>query len=897
MKIEECNNMINKRFSTVSIFVLAIVIFSLFASPTDVYAGGTVGNGTPESCTEAALDAALSGGGTIVFDCGGSPVTITLTSTKSISSNTQIYGGGLVTISGNDTVRLFSVGPSIDFTITGLTLAHGYVSGENGGAININNGATVSIFNSTFDTNNTLNGYGGAIYVDTATLNITASTFVNNGADVEELGDFALGGGAIQNNDGTVTISGSTFSGNFVDSYTADGGAIYNGDFDDGPGIPDSNPDILSITNSTFYNNQLRNATGGSAGGAIRSGSSLTIIHSTFSNNDSGIASDGGEAGALTITDGDGAILKYNIFTNSSAADCAIRSSVISYTSVGNLIMNNYADPYGCGTPLLTSDPQLGVLQDNGGPTHTMALGSGSPAVDVFATCEVAVDQRGVARPQPNGGNCDIGAYELDTTAPSVSITGGPSDPTNSTSASFTFTPSGDYVSVECRLDSAPFSNCDSSSSHSYSGLANGPHTFTVKVTDAAANSSSESFTWTIDLTPPSVSSITLASTNPTNASSVDFTVTFSEAVTDVDASDFHLAVTGVTGTSITNVIGSGTTRTVTVSTGSGNGTIRLDVVDDNSIIDAAGNPLGGSGLGDGDFTSGQTYTIQRNNAPTNISLSKSTVNENLPVGTTVGTLSTIDPDAGDTFTYTFCGGTDDVSFSLTGNTLKTAAVFDYETNSSYSICIRSTDNGSLSTTKTFTITINNMVDTQTFEDVLDTYWAYSFIERLYNAGITGGCTTNPLNYCPEDTVTRAQMAVFLLRGIHGSSYSPPAVGVSTGFADVPTSHWAAAWIKQFAAEGITSGCGNGNFCPDTPVTRAQMAVFLLKSKHGVSYTPPAATGVFTDVPVGYWADTWIEQLAAEDITGGCGGGNYCPDAPVTRAQMAVFLVKTFNLP
>ncbi|PWB76779.1 MAG: hydrolase Nlp/P60, partial [Anaerolineales bacterium] len=58
-------------------------------------------------------------------------------------------------------------------------------------------------------------------------------------------------------------------------------------------------------------------------------------------------------------------------------------------------------------------------------------------------------------------------------------------------------------------------------------------------------------------------------------------------------------------------------------------------------------------------------------------------------------------------------------------------------------------------------------------------------------------------------------------------------------------------------------------FCPDTPVTRAQMAVFLLKSKHGVSYTPPAATGVFTDVPVGYWADKWIEQLAAEGITGG----------------------------
>ncbi|PWB73278.1 MAG: hypothetical protein C3F07_09930 [Anaerolineales bacterium] len=191
------------------------------------------------------------------------------------------------------------------------------------------------------------------------------------------------------------------------------------------------------------------------------------------------------------------------------------------------------------------------------------------------------------------------------------------------------------------------------------------------------------------------------------------------------------------------------------------------------------------------------------------------------------------------------------------------------------------------------TLTVSN----PTFSDVPTAYWAWNFIERLYAAGITGGCSTTPLNYCPDSTVTRAQMAVFLLKGVHGSNYTPPAVGGSTGFADVPTTYWAAPWIKQLAAEGITGGCGGGNFCPDTPVTRAQMAVFLLKSKHGVSYTPPAAVGVFNDVPVGYWADKWIEQLAAEGITGGCGGGNYCPDTPVTRAQMAVFLVKTFNLP
>ncbi|MBL8063211.1 MAG: S-layer homology domain-containing protein, partial [Anaerolineales bacterium] len=183
------------------------------------------------------------------------------------------------------------------------------------------------------------------------------------------------------------------------------------------------------------------------------------------------------------------------------------------------------------------------------------------------------------------------------------------------------------------------------------------------------------------------------------------------------------------------------------------------------------------------------------------------------------------------------------------------------------------------------------------FGDVPTSYWAWQYIERLFNAGITGGCSVTPLNYCPDSTVTRAQMAVFLLKGTHGSNYTPPSVGASTGFDDVTADYWAAAWIKQLAAEGITSGCGAGNYCPDATVTRAQMAVFLLKTKHGSAYTPPSASGVFIDVPVGYWADKWIEQLAVEGITGGCGSGNYCPDDSVTRAQMAVFLVKAFNLP
>jgi exo-beta-1,3-glucanase (GH17 family) len=188
---------------------------------------------------------------------------------------------------------------------------------------------------------------------------------------------------------------------------------------------------------------------------------------------------------------------------------------------------------------------------------------------------------------------------------------------------------------------------------------------------------------------------------------------------------------------------------------------------------------------------------------------------------------------------------------------------------------------------------------TPTFPDVAFTYWAHDWIERLYQDGITGGCGTNPLAYCPEGTVTRAQMAVFLLRGIHGPGYIPPPVGPGTGFGDVSPNYWAAAWIKQLAAEGITGGCGSGNYCPESPVTRAQMAIFLLRSKHGSSYSPPAVGGStgFTDVAPTYWAAAWIKQLVAEGITAGCGTGTYCPELPVTRAQMAVFLVRTFNLP
>ena len=183
---------------------------------------------------------------------------------------------------------------------------------------------------------------------------------------------------------------------------------------------------------------------------------------------------------------------------------------------------------------------------------------------------------------------------------------------------------------------------------------------------------------------------------------------------------------------------------------------------------------------------------------------------------------------------------------------------------------------------------------TPIFVDVPADHWAVAFIERLYAFGITGGCAASPLSYCPTNPVTRAQMAIFLEKGIHSPFFVP--ANVPPTFTDT-IGHFAEDWIEALKSDGVTSGCGAGIYCPESPVTRAQMAIFLLKAKYGASFSPPPASGTFADVPTSHFAAAFIEQLAAEGITSGCAAGLYCPENSVTRDQMAVFLVKAFNLP
>ena len=167
-------------------------------------------------------------------------------------------------------------------------------------------------------------------------------------------------------------------------------------------------------------------------------------------------------------------------------------------------------------------------------------------------------------------------------------------------------------------------------------------------------------------------------------------------------------------------------------------------------------------------------------------------------------------------------------------------------------------------------------------------------VETILRSGVTAGCGAG--SYCRNQAVRRDQMSAFLLKARHGASHQPPTCVPPGMFLDVACPGLFTDWIEELSAEAITGGCGEDVYCPSDSVRRDQMAVFLLKAEHGPDYVPPPCTGFFYDVPCPFQYADWIEQLVAEGITAGCGYQFYCPENPITRGQMAVFLVKTFGL-
>jgi predicted secreted hydrolase len=339
--------------------------------------------------------------------------------------------------------------------------------------------------------------------------------------------------------------------------------------------------------------------------------------------------------------------LTWNTFLGGSGGDYGYGIAV---DGSGNVYVAGYSDAT-WGSPLRAytsgADAFAAKLDSTGGLTLNTFLGGGGVdegdgiAVDGSGNVYVAGYSAATwgSPVRAYTGGADAFAAKVDFTPPTVvsSLRADP-NPTNAASVHFTVTFSESVTGVDTADFSLTVSGITGASVTAVSGsgatrsvtvdTGSGDGTLRLNVVDndsiidadsnplggtgAGNGNYTSGQAYTVDKTAPTVVSSLRADSNPTMATSVHFTVTFSESVTGVNTADFSLTTTGVSGASVTAVSGSGATRTVTVSTGTGNGTLRLNVVDNDSIIDAASNPLGGKGAGNGNYTSGQAYTIDK---------------------------------------------------------------------------------------------------------------------------------------------------------------------------------------------------------------------------------------------------------------------------------------------
>jgi hypothetical protein len=370
-----------------------------------------------------------------------------------ITANVTIAGagagaGGTTLIGDGD--RVFDISANA-VTLSGLAVTGG--GQQNAGGAVKDTGSSLTLAGDAFTSNTTtgFGGFGGAIFMQSptdGTLIVTGSSFASNVA-TNSGGSGGGFGGAIAfepNNNGTMTIANSTF-----DSNTAQSGTTSGGGFGGGVMFEPGNAGTATITGTTFSSNAAAGSSGqGGFGGGIMfqpgsAPSALDVTNSTFNGNSAGGAS--GFGGAIMFQPGAGssATLTHltivgNSATNSGSAGgidiedspATIRNSIISGNTVGSAVRNCAATSGGslapgghnielgttCGFDI-NANPNLAALGANGGPTRTMALQAGSPAIDAAAPAFCpATDQRGFARPDQPATACDIGAFEF--TVPTV---------------------------------------------------------------------------------------------------------------------------------------------------------------------------------------------------------------------------------------------------------------------------------------------------------------------------------------------------------------------------------------------------------------------------------------------------------------------------------------------
>jgi uncharacterized repeat protein (TIGR01451 family) len=330
-----------------------------------------------------------------------------------------------------------------------------------------------------------------------------------------------------------------------------------------------------------------------------------------------------------------GTNLNYTITMTNAGPDSATSVSLSDTLPAGTTYVSHVSPGgWSCTTPASGAGGTVAcsiasMPVENATFTLIVAVNAGVSAGTVLSNTATVTSSTG--DPDSSNDSATTTTTVTDTIAPTVTINqaAGQADPTSSIPITFTavfdepVTGFGDSADITITGTAGATTATVTGSGTTYnvavSGMA-GAGTVVVTIPGGAAQdlatnpstaSTSTDNSVTFDPVFPVVIGIVRVGSNPTNAANVQFTVTFSQTVSGVDTSDFSLATSGTTGATIASVSGSGTTRTVAVNSGSGSGTIGLNLVDDDTIVDTNGTPLGGQGVGNGNFT-GQVYTIDK---------------------------------------------------------------------------------------------------------------------------------------------------------------------------------------------------------------------------------------------------------------------------------------------
>ncbi|MBI4785155.1 MAG: DUF4347 domain-containing protein [Oscillatoriophycideae cyanobacterium NC_groundwater_1537_Pr4_S-0.65um_50_18] len=544
---------------------------------------------------------------------------INLTDNLPVIASNITFAGNSYTVSGSNTYRPFTVN-SGTVVFSNLTIANGRAIGSTGangtsqaggdggfgrGGGLLVNGGTVSLVNANFQSNQAIGGQGGT----------SLSGAGGNGGFGQ--------GGAVYVNAGTLRISTTSFSSNAATAGAGGSGAI-NGTVGQGKGgavFVNTGASVVSERTPAFNGNTATNALALETDNANLFGTLTVVIPPTIT------AINRVQPAITAATNVSYTVTFDQDVSGVDAADFTLQAT-------GNII----------GAGIVSVTP---VSASTYTVTVNTGTGQGTLRLDLVDDDTI---QNGASAPlgSTGVGNGDFAGqtYTIDKTPPQVfSITRKGSNPTAAATLTYTVifdqnvtgvdaadfalavsaTPPGSTITGASIASVTPV-NGKTFDIVVNSGTGNGDLALNLVDNDSiantlgvvlggagAANGNFSGQAYSINKTPPAVSSIVLANPNPTKAGTVQYTVTFSQSVTNVDAADFTLTAVGITGANIASVQpvapSNTSTYTVTVNTGTGDGSLGLNLSDNDTIANSLGVVLGGAGSGNGSFT-GQAYTL-----------------------------------------------------------------------------------------------------------------------------------------------------------------------------------------------------------------------------------------------------------------------------------------------